>query len=51
MQVTKDFGIPGLKQVMDWKGFYGGPPRAPLQSLTEQEVAGLRKVFVESNYL
>lgn len=49
--VTKDFGISGLKQVMEWKGFYGGPTRSPLQPLPEAEVSKLRKVFVESGYL
>ncbi|KAG7165081.1 4-hydroxy-2-oxoglutarate aldolase-like [Homarus americanus] len=49
--VTKTFGISGLKKVMDWKGFYGGPTRAPLQSLPDQEVAKLHKVFVDSGYL
>lgn len=51
MQVTKGFGIPGLKQVMDWKGLYGGPTRAPLQPLTQQETDKLRKVFTDSGYL
>ncbi|XP_042893224.1 4-hydroxy-2-oxoglutarate aldolase, mitochondrial-like [Penaeus japonicus] len=49
--VTKDFGIPGLKQVMDWMGLYGGPTRSPLQSLSEQDAAKLRKIFVDAGYL
>lgn len=49
--VTKDFGIPGLKQVMDWMGLYGGPVRSPMQSLPEAEAAKLCKVFVDSGYL
>ncbi|XP_050719891.1 4-hydroxy-2-oxoglutarate aldolase, mitochondrial-like isoform X2 [Eriocheir sinensis] len=49
--VTKGFGIPGLKQVMDWKGMYGGPTRAPLQPLTQQETDKLRKVFTDTGYL
>ncbi|KAK4299062.1 hypothetical protein Pmani_028652 [Petrolisthes manimaculis] len=49
--VTKDFGIPGLKQVMDWIGLYGGPTRAPLLPLPEPEVTKLKKVFVDSGYL
>lgn len=49
--VTNIFGIPGLKQVMDWKGFYGGPLRAPLQPLSDQEVDKLHKVFVDHGFL
>nr|XP_045625355.1 4-hydroxy-2-oxoglutarate aldolase, mitochondrial-like [Procambarus clarkii] len=49
--VTKTFSIAGLKQVMDWRGFYGGPLRAPLQPLSTQEAAKLRKVFENSGYL
>lgn len=49
--VTKTFSIPGLKQVMDWTGFYGGPLRSPLQPLSDQEAAKLRKVFEDSGYL
>jgi 4-hydroxy-2-oxoglutarate aldolase len=28
------YGIPGLKHAMDLNGYYGGPPRLPLTSLT-----------------
>ncbi|XP_047488183.1 4-hydroxy-2-oxoglutarate aldolase, mitochondrial-like [Penaeus chinensis] len=49
--VTKGFGIPGLKQVMDWMGLYGGPTRSPLQSLSEQDTVMLRKIFVDAGYL
>ncbi|XP_045133500.1 4-hydroxy-2-oxoglutarate aldolase, mitochondrial-like [Portunus trituberculatus] len=49
--VTKTFGIPGLKQVMDWMGMYGGPLRSPLQPLTQQETEKLRQVFVNAGYL
>ncbi|KAG0717801.1 4-hydroxy-2-oxoglutarate aldolase, mitochondrial [Chionoecetes opilio] len=49
--VTKTFGIPGLKQVMDWKGLYGGPCRLPLQPLSTQETDNLRQVFLDAGYL
>ncbi len=29
--VTSRFGVPGLKYALDRTGFYGGPPRRPLQ--------------------
>jgi 4-hydroxy-2-oxoglutarate aldolase len=35
--VTSMFGVPGLKAAMDAIGFYGGPVRSPLQSLTKDE--------------
>ncbi len=38
LQVTKRFGVPGLKAAMDWFGFYGGPTRSPLQPLKQLEV-------------
>lgn len=49
--VTRMFGVAGLKQVMDWKGLYGGPTRSPLQPLTQQETDKLRQVFVDAGYL
>lgn len=51
LQVTKGYGIPGLKQVMDWMGLYGGPTRSPLQSLSEQDAVKLHKIFVDAGYL
>jgi 4-hydroxy-2-oxoglutarate aldolase len=36
--VTIGHGVAGLKRVLDWMGYYGGPVRAPLPALsTEQE--------------
>merc|ERR1719250_268554 len=28
--VTKEYGVPGLKQAMEWCGYYGGPTRKPM---------------------
>ncbi|HML17643.1 MAG TPA: dihydrodipicolinate synthase family protein [Bryobacteraceae bacterium] len=30
------YGVPGLKHAMDWNGYYGGPPRLPLISPTQE---------------
>ncbi|XP_068218163.1 4-hydroxy-2-oxoglutarate aldolase, mitochondrial-like [Palaemon carinicauda] len=49
--VTKDFGIAGLKKVMEWKGFYGGPTRSPLQPMPDTEIEKLRTVFSSTGYL
>lgn len=42
--VTARFGVPGLKVAMDMLGFYGGPARAPLLSLTDEEKESLRQI-------
>ncbi|XP_075468490.1 4-hydroxy-2-oxoglutarate aldolase, mitochondrial [Ascaphus truei] len=49
--VTRKFGIPGLKQAMDWFGYYGGQCRSPLLPLTEQESKELRKDFTANGWL
>jgi len=46
--VTSQFGVPGLKQALDWTGYYGGPVRSPLRPLTEEERAELRRVLVKA---
>jgi len=50
MQVTRRFGVPGLKKAMDWFGFYGGRTREPLLPLTAAETDSLRKAFSDSGY-
>ena len=49
-QVTRRFGIPGLKQAMDWFGYYGGRTREPLQPLTKSEQSQLREMFTTSGF-
>ena len=49
--VTKKFGVPGLKQAMEWVGFYGGPSRKPLLDLHEPEKDALRKTFTSNGFL
>ncbi|KAG8435436.1 hypothetical protein GDO86_013390 [Hymenochirus boettgeri] len=49
--VTRKFGIPGLKQAMEWFGFHGGFCRSPLLPLTEQEINELRNVFTNNGWL
>ena len=34
--VTKQWGVPALKAALEYKGFYGGPPRKPLLPLSEE---------------
>ena len=46
--VTKQFGVPGLKKAMDWKGYYGGPCRKPLLPMETQQAEILQKIFERS---
>lgn len=50
-QVTRQFGIPGLKAAMEWFGYYGGPCRAPLAPLSPAEVEKLRSTFSTNGWL
>lgn len=50
-QVTRRFGIPGLKKAMEWFGYYGGPCRAPLAPLSSPQVEELRGIFSANGWL
>lgn len=43
--VTARWGVPGLKAAMDLAGYYGGPPRAPLQPLDPSHREELRSIL------
>lgn len=49
--VTSRFGVPGLKLALDWRGYYGGPPRSPLAPLDAAQQATLRAVLIEAGIL
>jgi len=49
--VTSRFGVPGLKQALDWVGYYGGPPRSPLAPLDPAQQATLRSILLEAGIL
>ena len=49
--VSGKFGVAGVKAAMDLVGFYGGPPRAPLPSLTTEEKKKLREDLVASGFM
>ena len=51
MQVTKQFGVAGLKVAMEWFGYYGGPTRRPLLPLTATETETLRATFTGNQFL
>lgn len=50
-QVTRRFGIPGLKKAMEWFGYYGGPCRAPLAPLSPAQAEELRSTFSANGWL
>ena len=49
--ISGKFGVAGVKAAMDCADFYGGPPRAPLSSLTVDEKRKLREELVASGFL
>ncbi|KAH0623831.1 hypothetical protein JD844_006985, partial [Phrynosoma platyrhinos] len=49
--VTQKFGVPGLKQAMEWFGYNGGFCRAPLLPLSEAQVTALRQDFSSNGWL
>ena len=50
-KVSGKFGVAGVKAAMDFTGYYGGPPRAPLLSLTPDEKRGLREDLISAKVL
>jgi 4-hydroxy-2-oxoglutarate aldolase len=49
--VSGKYGVAGVKAAMDFAGFYGGPTRAPLASLTADEKKRLREGLVGAGLL
>jgi len=50
-KVSGKSGVAGVKAAMDLAGYSGGPPRAPLASLTAAEKEKLRQELVASGFL
>jgi 4-hydroxy-2-oxoglutarate aldolase len=50
-KVSGKFGVAGVKAAMDFAGFYGGPPRSPLLSLTAEEKRKLQEDLIASGFL
>ncbi len=46
--VTSRWSVPGLKAALDQVGYYGGPPRPPLQSLDERDRLTLAEIMREA---
>lgn len=48
--VTRKYGVAGLKQAMEWFGFYGGVPRLPMLPLTKEQITELKKDFTSRGF-
>lgn len=46
--LTTRWSVPGLKAALDEVGYYGGPPRSPLQPLAVADRATLREILHEA---
>jgi hypothetical protein len=51
IQVTRELGVPAMKEAMDMMGLYGGPCRQPLQPLTDSDRQRVRDAFSKSGFL
>ena len=45
--VTTKYGVPGLKYAMDLNGYYGGPVRLPLTSISPAAKAEIEAAFAD----
>lgn len=45
--LIQTFGVPAAKHALDILGFYGGPPRSPLQPLGEEGKREMRKIMTK----
>jgi 4-hydroxy-2-oxoglutarate aldolase len=50
VQVTRELGVPAMKEAMDMMGLYGGPCRRPLQPLTDSERQTVRDAFKKNGF-
>jgi len=50
LAVTRKFGVPALKYMMDKFGYYGGPLRNPLQPLSEETKRLVEHEFTNSGF-
>jgi 4-hydroxy-2-oxoglutarate aldolase len=49
--VTSKFGVAGLKAAMDLLGYYGGPPRLPLEPLNEAQMIEIKIILKTAGLL
>jgi dihydrodipicolinate synthase/N-acetylneuraminate lyase len=46
-RVASGLSVPGMKYAMDFNGYYGGPPRLPLLSLTADLKAEVERLMAD----
>ncbi len=49
--VTSKFGVAGLKAAMDMLGYFGGPPRLPLEPLNESQLIELKMILKKAQLI
>ncbi|XP_016132058.1 4-hydroxy-2-oxoglutarate aldolase, mitochondrial [Sinocyclocheilus grahami] len=49
--VTRQYGVPALKQAMEWFGYHGGVCRSPLQPLSKADLEQLQVKFSSNGWL
>uniref|UniRef100_A0A8C1LW06 4-hydroxy-2-oxoglutarate aldolase, mitochondrial n=1 Tax=Cyprinus carpio TaxID=7962 RepID=A0A8C1LW06_CYPCA len=49
--VTRQYGVPALKQAMQWFGYHGGVCRSPLKPLSKADLEQLRVKFSSNGWL
>ncbi len=49
--VTAKYGVPGLKAAMDITGYFGGMPRSPLSTVTEDQQKDIISILKKSQIL
>lgn len=47
--VTRQWGVPALKQAMDQLGLYGGPSRHPIQPLDQTTIENVTNILTKAN--
>ncbi|CAH0382212.1 unnamed protein product [Bemisia tabaci] len=50
LMLMREYGVPGLKAAMDILGYYGGPPRKPLQPIKEADHGRIRECLIKSGF-
>lgn len=49
--ITATYGVAGLKAALDMLGYFGGEPRAPLLTVTQEESASIRQILTTAGLL
>jgi 4-hydroxy-2-oxoglutarate aldolase len=50
-QVTRRFGVAGMKAAMDLFGYYGGPNRSPMLSVSAEARQVIKKAFIDNEFV